>query len=86
MGNNVQYHVSLPETRYRLYRVFFVFRDAVPVPSPRAALIQNLTSQSAEFVMEEHVQLSTGLQTQERHLFLFSDTLIIAKSKLVLSI
>uniref|UniRef100_A0A8C7NAV4 Rho GTPase-activating protein 20 n=1 Tax=Oncorhynchus kisutch TaxID=8019 RepID=A0A8C7NAV4_ONCKI len=56
-------------------------RDAVPVPSPRAALIQNLTSQSAEFVMEEHVQLSTGLQTQERHLFLFSDTLIIAKSK-----
>ncbi|XP_023823122.1 rho GTPase-activating protein 20-like isoform X1 [Salvelinus sp. IW2-2015] len=56
-------------------------RDAVPVPSPRAALIQSLTSQSAEFVMEEHVQLSTGLQTQERHLFLFSDTLIIAKSK-----
>lgn len=39
MGNNVQYHVSLPETRYPLYRVFFVFRDAVPVPSPRAALI-----------------------------------------------
>ncbi|MBN3301388.1 RHG20 protein, partial [Amia calva] len=31
--------------------------------------------------MEDHVRLTTGLQTQERHLFLFSDILIIAKSK-----
>ncbi|XP_045548279.1 rho GTPase-activating protein 20 isoform X3 [Salmo salar] len=56
-------------------------QDGVPVPSPRARLIQSRMSQSAEFVMEEHMQLSTGLQTQERHLFLFSDTLIITKSK-----
>uniref|UniRef100_A0A4W5KYQ5 ARHGAP20 PH domain-containing protein n=1 Tax=Hucho hucho TaxID=62062 RepID=A0A4W5KYQ5_9TELE len=62
-------------------RVVFVFMDGVPVPSPRARLIQSLMSQSAEFVMEEHMQLSTGLQTQERHLFLFSDTFIITKSK-----
>ncbi|XP_063058221.1 uncharacterized protein arhgap20b [Engraulis encrasicolus] len=33
------------------------------------------------FVMEEHVHLSSGPQTQERHLFLFTDVLIIAKSK-----
>ncbi|KAK6322213.1 hypothetical protein J4Q44_G00070050 [Coregonus suidteri] len=31
--------------------------------------------------MEERMQLSTGPQTQERHLFLFSDALIITKSK-----
>ncbi|KAL2094686.1 hypothetical protein ACEWY4_009405 [Coilia grayii] len=33
------------------------------------------------FVMEEHVHLTNGQQTQERHLFLFTDVLIIAKSK-----
>ncbi|XP_064422559.1 rho GTPase-activating protein 20 isoform X2 [Latimeria chalumnae] len=31
--------------------------------------------------MEDKVQLTTGLQTQERHLFLFSNMLVIAKSK-----
>ncbi|XP_053130344.1 rho GTPase-activating protein 20-like [Hemicordylus capensis] len=33
------------------------------------------------FILDDRVQLTTGLQTQERHLFLFSDTLIIAKSR-----
>ncbi|XP_066496037.1 rho GTPase-activating protein 20-like isoform X2 [Tiliqua scincoides] len=33
------------------------------------------------FILDERVQLTTGLQTQERHLFLFSDMLIVAKSK-----
>ncbi|XP_061454652.1 rho GTPase-activating protein 20-like isoform X2 [Rhineura floridana] len=33
------------------------------------------------FILDERVQLTTGLQTQERHLFLFSDMLLIAKSK-----
>ncbi|XP_075040658.1 uncharacterized protein LOC142100760 isoform X2 [Mixophyes fleayi] len=33
------------------------------------------------FILKERVQLSSGWQTQERHLFLFSDSLIIAKSK-----
>ncbi|KAJ6663173.1 hypothetical protein lerEdw1_010309, partial [Lerista edwardsae] len=32
-------------------------------------------------ILDERVQLTTGLQTQERHLFLFSDMLIVAKSK-----
>ncbi|XP_069749074.1 rho GTPase-activating protein 20 isoform X2 [Narcine bancroftii] len=31
--------------------------------------------------MDERVQLTTGLQTQERHLFLFSDVLVITKLK-----
>ncbi|XP_031427852.1 uncharacterized protein arhgap20b isoform X2 [Clupea harengus] len=38
-------------------------------------------TQGSFFVMEEHVHLTNGLQTQERHLFLFTDILIIAKSK-----
>ncbi|XP_071613496.1 rho GTPase-activating protein 20-like [Heliangelus exortis] len=33
------------------------------------------------FVLDERVQLTVGLQTQERHLILFSDVLVIAKSK-----
>ncbi|CAM4613659.1 unnamed protein product [Lepidochelys olivacea] len=33
------------------------------------------------FILDERVQLTMGLQTQERHLFLFSDMLVIAKSK-----
>ncbi|XP_042681121.1 rho GTPase-activating protein 20-like isoform X1 [Centrocercus urophasianus] len=33
------------------------------------------------FILDERVQLTVGLQTQERHLILFSDMLIIAKSK-----
>ncbi|XP_028923824.1 rho GTPase-activating protein 20-like isoform X2 [Ornithorhynchus anatinus] len=33
------------------------------------------------FIMDERVQLTTGLQTQDRHLFLFNDTLVVAKSK-----
>ncbi|XP_060105994.1 rho GTPase-activating protein 20-like [Heteronotia binoei] len=36
---------------------------------------------NATFLLEERVQLTVGLQTQERHLFLFSDRLIVAKSK-----
>ncbi|KAG7484193.1 hypothetical protein MATL_G00046630 [Megalops atlanticus] len=55
-------------------------RDVVPGPSGNI-LIQAFSSQSSLFIMEEHVHLTTGLQTQERHLFLFSDTLIIAKAK-----
>ncbi|XP_064361113.1 rho GTPase-activating protein 20 isoform X2 [Dromaius novaehollandiae] len=33
------------------------------------------------FILDGHVQLKTGLQTQERHLFLFTDLLVVAKSK-----
>nr|XP_060611985.1 rho GTPase-activating protein 20-like [Anolis sagrei ordinatus] len=33
------------------------------------------------FLLEERVQMTQGLQTQERHLFLFDDRLVVAKSK-----
>ncbi|KAH0630890.1 hypothetical protein JD844_004218 [Phrynosoma platyrhinos] len=33
------------------------------------------------FILDERVQLTLGLQTQERHLLLFSDALVVAKSK-----
>ncbi|KAM3862447.1 rho GTPase-activating protein 20-like [Diretmus argenteus] len=33
------------------------------------------------FLGHAHAQLKTGLQTQERHLFLFTDTLLVAKAK-----
>ncbi|KYO38343.1 rho GTPase-activating protein 20 [Alligator mississippiensis] len=39
------------------------------------------SSPNSVFILDERVQLTVGLQTQERHLFLFNDMLIIAKSK-----
>ncbi|XP_016852794.2 rho GTPase-activating protein 20 [Anolis carolinensis] len=33
------------------------------------------------FLLDERVQMTQGLQTQERHLFLFDDRLVVAKSK-----
>nr|XP_056715595.1 rho GTPase-activating protein 20-like [Euleptes europaea] len=38
-------------------------------------------SPNSTFLLDERAQLTVGLQTQERHLFLFSDRLIVAKSK-----
>ncbi|XP_064318829.1 rho GTPase-activating protein 20 isoform X2 [Phalacrocorax carbo] len=38
-------------------------------------------SPGSTFILDERVQLTVGLQTQERHLILFSDVLVIAKSK-----
>ncbi|XP_053932017.1 rho GTPase-activating protein 20-like isoform X2 [Cuculus canorus] len=38
------------------------------------------SSPGSTFVLDERVQLTVGLQTQERHLILFSDVLVIAKS------
>ncbi|KAM6300049.1 rho GTPase-activating protein 20-like [Aegotheles albertisi] len=39
------------------------------------------SSPGSTFILDERVQLTVGLQTQERHLILFSDVLVIAKSK-----
>ncbi|XP_041076664.1 rho GTPase-activating protein 20-like isoform X2 [Polyodon spathula] len=52
-----------------------------PASTNNGSLIRAFSGQDSAFIMEERVQLTTGLQTQERHLFLFSDILIIAKSK-----
>ncbi|XP_028671320.2 rho GTPase-activating protein 20 isoform X1 [Erpetoichthys calabaricus] len=51
-----------------------------------SSLIRAFATQKSTFIMEEHVQLSAGLQTQERHLLLFSDVLVIAKLKSSLSL
>ncbi|XP_066038217.1 rho GTPase-activating protein 20-like isoform X1 [Chamaea fasciata] len=40
-----------------------------------------LSSPGSTFILDDRVQLTVGLQTQERHLILFSDVLVIAKSK-----
>ncbi|KAJ8276506.1 hypothetical protein COCON_G00082580, partial [Conger conger] len=53
----------------------------VPDLSRNSRLIQAFGSHTSSFVMEECVHLTTGLHTQERHLLLFTDTLIIAKTK-----
>ncbi|KAM6253829.1 rho GTPase-activating protein 20-like [Porphyrio hochstetteri] len=39
------------------------------------------SSPGSTLILDERVQLTVGLQTQERHLILFSDVLVIAKSK-----
>lgn len=40
-----------------------------------------LTGSDRLFILHGHVQLKTGMQTQDRHLFLFTDILVIAKAK-----
>ncbi|XP_075707716.1 rho GTPase-activating protein 20 isoform X2 [Rhinoderma darwinii] len=52
-----------------------------PVSPESCPLVQAFVCPSRSFIMHSHVQLKTGLQTQERHLFLFTDILVIAKSK-----
>nr|DBA32681.1 TPA: hypothetical protein GDO54_000454 [Pyxicephalus adspersus] len=52
-----------------------------PVSPESCPLVQAFICPSRSFITHSHVQLKTGLQTQDRHLFLFTDILIIAKSK-----
>ncbi|KAM4787847.1 rho GTPase-activating protein 20 isoform 3-T3 [Cyanocitta cristata] len=50
--------------------------------SPEAwPLVQSFICHNRTFILDGHVQLKTSLQTQERHLFLFTDLLVVAKSK-----
>lgn len=52
--------------------------------SPEAwPLVQSFICHNRTFILDGHVQLKTSLQTQERHLFLFTDLLVVAKSKWV---
>ncbi|XP_010878612.2 rho GTPase-activating protein 20 isoform X2 [Esox lucius] len=53
----------------------------VPVSPETCPLVQAFLSPGRVFLAHAHTQLKTGLQTQERHLFLFNDTLLIAKAK-----
>ncbi|KAL0963608.1 hypothetical protein UPYG_G00308560 [Umbra pygmaea] len=52
-----------------------------PVSPETCPLVQAFLSPGRTFLAYAHTQMKTGLQTQERHLFLFSDTLLIAKAK-----
>ncbi|XP_056394422.1 rho GTPase-activating protein 20-like isoform X2 [Hyla sarda] len=53
----------------------------IPAHSGNGLLLGAFCSPNNMFILREKVHLSSGWQTQERHLFLFSDSLIIAKSK-----
>ncbi|KAG7467253.1 hypothetical protein MATL_G00151450 [Megalops atlanticus] len=52
-----------------------------PISPETCPLVQSFLTPSRTFVTHGHAQLKTGLQTQERHLFLFNDILLIAKAK-----
>ncbi|XP_062910222.1 rho GTPase-activating protein 20-like isoform X1 [Mobula hypostoma] len=54
-----------------------------PVSPELCPLLRSVTGPHRTFLMEGPVQLKIGLQTQDRHLFLFNDVLVIAKSKSV---
>ncbi|XP_076159876.1 rho GTPase-activating protein 20 isoform X1 [Alosa pseudoharengus] len=53
----------------------------MPVSPETCLLVQSYLMPSRHFVAHAYAQLKTGLQTQERHLFLFNDILLITKAK-----
>ncbi|KAM8873204.1 rho GTPase-activating protein 20-like isoform 2-T2 [Synchiropus picturatus] len=54
----------------------------VPVGVETCPLVQSLLKTShRSFLLHGHAQLKTGMQTQDRHLFMFNDILVIAKAK-----
>ncbi|XP_077474005.1 rho GTPase-activating protein 20-like isoform X1 [Stigmatopora argus] len=54
-----------------------------PISPESCALVQSFLCESPgrAFMGHVQVQMKTGLQTQDRHLFLFTDTLIVTKTK-----
>ncbi|XP_076838535.1 rho GTPase-activating protein 20-like [Brachyhypopomus gauderio] len=52
-----------------------------PVSPETCLLVQSYLSPSRRFISHAYAQLKTGLQTQDRHLFLFTDILLISKAK-----
>ncbi|OCT96154.1 rho GTPase-activating protein 20 isoform X2 [Xenopus laevis] len=55
--------------------------NSSPVSPETCPLVQAFLCSTRLFVAHSRVQLKTGLQTQDRHLFLFTDIMIITKSK-----
>ncbi|XP_064196929.1 T cell activation RhoGTPase activating protein b [Anguilla rostrata] len=49
------------------------------VPADQCPFVLGLTNENAELTLDERVQLTEGVKTKERQLFLFSDILVIAK-------
>ncbi|XP_058656143.1 rho GTPase-activating protein 20 [Ammospiza caudacuta] len=52
-----------------------------PISPESWPLVQSFICHNRVLILDGHVQLKTSLQTQERHLFLFTDLLVVAKSK-----
>ncbi|XP_066515771.1 rho GTPase-activating protein 20-like [Hoplias malabaricus] len=52
-----------------------------PVSAETCLLVQSFLAPSRMFISHTYAQLKTGLQTQERYLFLFTDILLISKAK-----
>ncbi|XP_078505257.1 T-cell activation Rho GTPase-activating protein isoform X1 [Lissotriton helveticus] len=52
-----------------------------PVSVDQSPFVLGLSTESSELILHECVQLTQDLKTKERHLFLFSDMLIVAKLK-----
>ncbi|KAI5090104.1 rho GTPase-activating protein 20 [Silurus meridionalis] len=52
-----------------------------PVSPETCLLVQSFLNPSRMFIGHVYAQLKTGLQTQERHMFLFTDILLISKAK-----
>ncbi|KAF5901387.1 rho GTPase-activating protein 20-like, partial [Clarias magur] len=52
-----------------------------PVSPETCLLVQSYVNSSRMFIGHVYAQLKTGLQTQERHMFLFTDILLISKAK-----
>ncbi|XP_060716066.1 rho GTPase-activating protein 20 [Tachysurus vachellii] len=52
-----------------------------PVSPETCLLVQSYLNPSRMFISHAYVQLKTGLQTQERHIFLFTDIILISKAK-----
>ncbi|KAM7375321.1 hypothetical protein PAMA_014429 [Pampus argenteus] len=54
----------------------------VPICPEMCPLVQSfLNGSDRSFLLHGHAQLKTGMQTQDRHLFMFNDILVIAKAK-----
>ncbi|XP_051731039.1 T cell activation RhoGTPase activating protein b isoform X4 [Ctenopharyngodon idella] len=58
-------------------------REEAPclVAVDQCPFVLGLTNENSELILDECAQLTEGLKTRERHLFLLSDTLVIAKLK-----
>ncbi|XP_039300570.1 uncharacterized protein LOC111049360 [Nilaparvata lugens] len=50
-------------------------------PPPATAVAPQQSQSRRQFVMEAPVQLTAGVQSQDRHLFLFDDLLLVAKAR-----
>lgn len=64
--------------------ICYFFRETfqMTVCAETCPFIQSYLDNSVRsFLLHAHAQLKTGMQTQDRHLFLFSDIMIVAKAK-----